>query len=301
MRFIHRIGKSTINQGITVPVDCQASWMVDIPKGQSVRAAFHIEGMQFRVDLRRINNEGGHLQFRYERKEHESLREYFSGLSVNDVRAVEIVESQQGEFDAVPVAVRNGRSPSLYVYRPIYHNFGREQSAGAPEFAEVVESMHCISFVAHHSQRDYNTRIREELSARHWATEKTVHEAVGLRCDFFKEGLWLEVEFGNARTYYQDYVKFLIAARYQHYKCGVLLCPTSSFANYLCDLGRERALQKPNRTRAVSYAGMMTYEKAVRELSYLEHVLDTKVVIAGLDVSSCTFPEARRSSTEPNI
>nr|VFK25960.1 MAG: hypothetical protein BECKMB1821G_GA0114241_101720 [Candidatus Kentron sp. MB]VFK33778.1 MAG: hypothetical protein BECKMB1821I_GA0114274_105312 [Candidatus Kentron sp. MB]VFK76377.1 MAG: hypothetical protein BECKMB1821H_GA0114242_105412 [Candidatus Kentron sp. MB] len=78
---------------------------------------------------------------------------------------------------------------------------------------------------------------------------------------------------------------FLIAAKYQHYQCGVLLCPTASLANYLCDLGRERARRKTDQTRAVSYSGMMTYEKAVRELPYLGHVLKTKVVIAGLDVS----------------
>ena len=70
MRFIHRIGKSTINQGMTVPVDCQDSWMTDIDKGQCVHVSLRGDGTLFRVDLRRINNDVGHLQFRYERKEH---------------------------------------------------------------------------------------------------------------------------------------------------------------------------------------------------------------------------------------
>jgi len=285
MRFIHRIGKSTINQGITVPMECQDSWMTEIGKGQSIRVLFHVEDKPFRIDLRRIDNDKGHLQFRYERKEHESLRNYFSSLPLNGMYAVEVTEGKQGEFFAVPIVVRDGKKPRLYLYRPIYHNFSQGEFCDAPEFHELVESVNAIIFVDGYSQKDYNTRIREELSGRHWTAEKTVHDAIGLRCDFFKEGVWLEVEFGNARGYYQDYMKFLIAAKYQQYQCGVLLCPTASLANYLCDLGRERAQRKTDRARAVSYSGMMTYEKATRELPYLDHVLKTKVVIAGLDVS----------------
>ena len=283
---MHRIGKSTINQGITVPVDCQDSWMAHIDRGQSVHVSFSIQGEEFTVDLRRIDNDSGHLQFRYERKEHHFLREYFSSLSANDTCVVEIIEIEQGRFQAVPITVRDGNKPCLSIYRPICHHFGQEGFGDSPEFLEIIESVKSIDFVQDDSQRDYNFRIHRELSSRHWLTEEKVHDVLGLKCDFFKEGIWLEVEFGNARSYYQDYIKFLIAAKYRYYRYGVLLCPTSSFANYLCDLGRQRARQKSDRTRPVSYSGMMTYEKAVRELPFLEHVLDRRVVIAGLDVSS---------------
>ena len=32
-----------------------------------------------------------------------------------------------------------------------------------------------------------------------------------LKSDFAKDGAWVEIEFGNARTYYQDFLKFMLA------------------------------------------------------------------------------------------
>ncbi|MGC8863927.1 MAG: hypothetical protein ACP5R5_14310, partial [Armatimonadota bacterium] len=42
--------------------------------------------------------------------------------------------------------------------------------------------------------------------------------------------LWLgqaQIEFGNARTYYQDYVKFLLGNRYAGVGLGVLVVPSA--------------------------------------------------------------------------
>ena len=68
-----------------------------------------------------------------------------------------------------------------------------------------------------------------------------VVKELGLKCDFEKNGIWVEVEFGNARSYYQDYVKFMLAKKYRDARLGLLLCPTTSFASLLCELGRQRA------------------------------------------------------------
>nr|VFK25963.1 MAG: hypothetical protein BECKMB1821G_GA0114241_101721 [Candidatus Kentron sp. MB] len=149
-------------------MECQNSWMADIGKGQSTRVLFHIKGKTFGIDLRRIDNAKGHLQFRYERKEHESLRDYFSGLSLRGVYAVEITEGKQGEFFAVPVVVRDGKKPYLYLYRPIQHNFGQGEFCDTPEFHELVESVNAIAFVHNHSQKDYNARLRN----------RTIHPAL---------------------------------------------------------------------------------------------------------------------------
>ena len=113
-----------------------------------------------------------------------------------------------------------------------------------------------------------------------------VREGIGLRCDFEKNGIWVEVEFGNARVYYQDYVKFLLAARYQRARCGVLLCPTEAFAQLLCDLGRERAAAKRTLSSGTlpAYSGMMSYEKATREFPHLKFMLTNAVIVAGIEL-----------------
>lgn len=100
-----------------------------------------------------------------------------------------------------------------------------------------------------------------------------------------KNGVWLEVEFGNARTYYQDYIKFLLALRYQESRFGVLLCPTDAFAQLLCELGQKRAAVKRHDNNLVpKYSGMMSYEKAIRELPFLQFMLNGGIVIAGIDI-----------------
>lgn len=98
--------------------------------------------------------------------------------------------------------------------------------------------------------------------------------------------MWLEVEFGNARVYYQDYINFLLALRHQGGRCGGLLAPTAAFAGLLCEVVRERAVAKCRGAthRVPSYSGMMSYEKALRELPLLEFLLDAGIVVAGIDL-----------------
>ena len=134
---------------------------------------------------------------------------------------------------------------------------------------------------------DYNRLIHERLLDTGWRKEARILDEIGLRCDFEKSGIWLEVEFGNARAYYQDYVKFLLAHRYtEKTRFGVLLCPTAAFAQLLCELGQKRAAAKKRSqsSRRPSYSGMMSYEKAMRELPFLEFMLTGSIVIAGLEI-----------------
>ena len=109
---------------------------------------------------------------------------------------------------------------------------------------------------------------------------------MGLRCDFEKNGVWLEIEFGNARSYYQDYIKFMLAKKYREASLGVLLCPTVSFASLLCELGRQRAIKNSVSERTPVYSGMMSYEKAVRELPYLGFMFDFAIAVGGIGIGS---------------
>ena len=84
-------------------------------------------------------------------------------------------------------------------------------------------------------------------------------------------------------------IKFLVAAKYRKYRFGVLLCPIASFAGYLCELGRSHATNKRDDGLSAKYSGMMTYEKAGRELPYMSHFLNAKIIIAGLEVKGSHF------------
>ena len=101
---------------------------------------------------------------------------------------------------------------------------------------------------------------------------------LGLKSDFSKDGVQVEIEFGNARTYYQDFVKFLLANQYNDVSLGVLVVPSFSFAKHLCEVGRQRALKK-GRTK---YSGMIDFDKVHREFRYLEFMLPMPIAIAGV-------------------
>jgi hypothetical protein len=54
----------------------------------------------------------------------------------------------------------------------------------------------------------------------------------------------------------------------------------------LCDLGQRRASARGghNSKRRPSYSGMMSYEKAMRELPFLKFMLTGSIVIAGIEI-----------------
>jgi hypothetical protein len=262
--------------------------MLKIGKGQRVSTIMRFRNEEVVVDLRRINNKNGHLQFRYERKVHQRLRDYLSALTDKSKYkaecVIEIVEASRGIFEIHPIAGFDDNKPKLAVYNPVCHLFNECELSSSIEFREIVEVISNIDFVPDHTQREYNLSIYKGLLEKDWLAEESVHDEIRLKCDFRKSGIWLEVEFGNARTYYQDYIKFLIASRFRHYNCGILLCPTSSFGAYLCELGRYNAQMKHEHSAKISYSGMMTYEKATRELPFIEHIVRERIVIAGIDV-----------------
>jgi hypothetical protein len=90
----------------------------------------------------------------------------------------------------------------------------------------------------------------------------------------------VEVEFGNARTYYQDYIKFMLSFNRKVSQIGVLIVPTEGFARTMCEVGRKKAVAKGRH----SYSGMIHLEKVRRELQYLEFMLHMPLAIAGIGV-----------------
>jgi hypothetical protein len=95
-----------------------------------------------------------------------------------------------------------------------------------------------------------------------------------------KDSIQVEVEFGNARAYYQDYIKFMLSYFSKQIHLGILVTPTLGFANVLCEIGKQKALQRGRKT----YSGMMHFEKAFKEFHYLKPLFDMPIVLLGIDV-----------------
>lgn len=77
VKFLHPVGASTFKYGVTIPVEAQTERMRTIGKGGKapVTILFGTEE-PIVAEIRRLNNKPGHLQFRYENKAQERLRQY---------------------------------------------------------------------------------------------------------------------------------------------------------------------------------------------------------------------------------
>jgi hypothetical protein len=288
--FLHAVGQSTIRQGMAVPVIAQIGWLAEIEKGQAVPVTIRFgDGKLVPAVLRRINNARGHLQFRYESKTQAALRDYLVGVFGSTGPAdgvLRVSELEPRVFLFEPVSAARQAVAALSLCNPHFHNCNQVDVQYCLEFKELERCLTTIPYGEEHNQSHYNQEIASMLSSIGWKRETRILEEIGLRCDFEKNGVWVEVEFGNARVYYQDYIKFLLALRHRAAKLGVLLCPTNAFAQLLCDLGQRRATKRrgDQSKHRPSYSGMMSYEKAIRELPFLEFMLTGSIVIAGIEI-----------------
>jgi hypothetical protein len=237
------------------------------------------------AEIRRLNNKPGHLQFRYENKAQERLRQYLLKVFGNPAEGNLLEVAEVAPFTFLFKPILRTTSPSLQISDMLLHRLERAEMERMAEIGQIRESLASVEYDAGFSQSDYNRRINEGLTGQGWNSEQRVVEELGLKCDFEKNGIWVEVEFGNARSYYQDYVKFMLAKKYRNARLGLLLCPTTSFASLLCELGRQRAQENVVRERAPVYSGMMSYEKAARELPFLGFMFEMPIVVAGVGVS----------------
>ena len=76
LKFLHPVGISTCKYGVTIPLEAQTMRMLAIAKGQKVPVTILLGGDEpVLAEIRRLNNQPGHLQFRYEKKAQELLRQ----------------------------------------------------------------------------------------------------------------------------------------------------------------------------------------------------------------------------------
>lgn len=285
LKFLHPVGISTCKYGVTIPLEAQTARMLAIAKGEKVPVTIILGGDEpVPAEIRRLNNQPGHLQFRYEKKTQERLRRalanIFNGGVAGNLLEVEEIAPQVFRFKPILKTT----SPRLQISDLILHRVKQAEVDRIAEVAQVGATLASVDYDAGFNQSAYNGLIKERLQKQGWTPESKVVAELGLRCDFEKNGVWVEVEFGNARSYYQDYIKFMLAKQYRSARLGLLLCPTASFAGLLCELGRKRAEENVVREQAASYGGMMSFEKAARELPFLGFMFDMPIVVAGVEV-----------------
>lgn len=281
----HAVGKSTLTEGFAVPRHLE-TWIDAPPKGKKRRITLVFDGMEATVILRRLANSYGHVQVRYDTKGSSPFKEWLSRTFKATSRSVcgEYIELSKCGTDRYRVdafAVSGDRRASLAVAEWLFHRCREQLVDECSPLREIVAIVRSVDFADGEGQSHYNSSLSKGFASWGWVAESRVIPDLPLKCDFLKEGVQVEVEFGNARAYYQDYVKFMLAYKQRIANVGVLIVPAEPLARALCNVGRQRALEKGRH----SYSGMIHLEKVRREFKHLEFMLQMPIVIAGLNVA----------------
>lgn len=289
--FRHVVGKSTLKEGITIHKDFE-DWF-DSPVGGTKKeiTLIYDQNKKTQVTLRRLNNRRKHVQIKYETIKHSQFRDWLNDIfkDSSDRTIGEILEFYKISKDTYllkPIPLDEINGTNLRISRALYHGGAMNIIPYVPTFKEISEVINEVNFEVGETQVYYNQKLREGFISRGWSIEKQVIKELNLKYDYRKENVQIEVEFGNARTYYQDYLKFSIAFNEGLISLGGLIAPTADFANVLCEIGVEKAWQKVKQQglgRKPIYSGMMTYEKAVQEFQYLRFMLNMPIVVIGID------------------
>jgi len=278
--FRHLIGKATLEEGFTVPRSLE-KWIGAPEKGHKRLITLLFENSSVSATLRCLNNERGHVQIKYEGANGLSFREWMrtvfsKSISQGCGEYIEIQKIDYHTFRITPFTQKE-KANNLVVNDWLFHK-GAEKHRSNDTLSEILAIIQSIEFVDTEGQSHYNRMFAHQFASWAWELEKRVVPDLGLKSDFAKEGTWVEVEFGNARTYYQDFLKFLLAFHHGSAKIGVLVVPSESFARHLCNVGRLRAEAKGR----ACYSGMIHFEKVRREFRYLEFMLSMPIAIAGI-------------------
>lgn len=286
MTFKHLVGKSTLNEGITIHKNFETFF--ESPESglkKQVTLLFG-EGQSIRVTLRRLNNIQRNVQIRYSARSHAPLIDWLNNTFVATKKGTigEFLEFQKispAVFKIKPITIEQSHNAQLYIADSMYYKTVKENLQDANAFQEIEQIIKSIDFKIDEGQMFYNKKIEEAFSELGWQKEGKVIPELNLKYDFRKRGIQVEVEFGNARSYYQDYVKFMLSYLTKQIQLGMLITPTIGFANLLCEIGKQKALQRGRK----SYSGMMYFEKAYKEFTYLKSIFDMPIIIVGMDIN----------------
>jgi hypothetical protein len=278
----HAVGKSTLKEGFAIPREFE-EWIGAPVRGAKREIYLAFDGQIIQATLRRIDNEKGSVQVKYETKEGEPFRTWlakvFSATLVGQLgEYFEVKKTGEGPLQVSPFPNATAPVSSLHVEQWLFHGGADKLFEQDTPLTEIPAVVRAVKFIADEGQSHYNHEFSHSFTAWEWDSECRVIKELGLKADFAKDGVQAEVEFGNARTYYQDFVKFLLGNRYCGCEMGVLIVPSASFAKHLCEVGRQRAVKKGRH----QYSGMINFDKVHREFKYLEFMLSMPIAIAGV-------------------
>jgi len=286
MTFKHLIGKSTLKEGITIHKNFE-SFFESPDSGQKKEITLLYGNEQsVNVVLRRLDNIRKHVQIKYTNKAQASFVDWLNEIFIKTRKGSigEFLEFQKvapDVFRLKPITMDMSHNAKLYIADSMYHKTDRDSLKKEESFFEIEKIINGIGFRVDEGQTFYNREIEKAFSEHEWQREVKVIPELDLKCDYRKKTVQVEVEFGNARAYYQDYIKFMLSYFSKQIHLGILITPTLGFANILCEIGKQKALQRGRKT----YSGMIHFEKAFKEFHYLKSIFDIPIVILGIDIS----------------
>jgi len=285
MIFKHLIGKSTLKEGITIHKNFESFFESPDSGNKKEITLLYADGKSASVVLRRLDNVREHVQIKYTNKTHAPFVDWLNAIfaATRKGSCGEFIEFQKVAPDVFrlrPITIDMAYNAKLYVADSMYHKTDQNTLKGDVTFGEVEKIIEGIGFKVGESQAFYNHEIVKAFSQNDWHREIKAIPELELKCDYRKNSIQVEVEFGIARAYYQDYIKFMLSYFSKQIHMGVLVTPTLGFANVLCEIGKQKALQRGRKT----YSGMMHFEKAFKEFQYLQPIFDIPIVILGIDI-----------------
>jgi len=286
MTFKHLVGKSTLKEGITIHKNFESFFESPDSGHKKDITLLYSNNQSVQVVLRRLNNVRKHVQIKYTNKTKASFIDWLNEMFVETRKGtigefLEIEKISPDVFKLIPITKDIAYNAKLYIADSMYHKIDKESMLNNDSFFEVDQIINGISFKVDEGQAFYNREIEKAFSSSSWQKEGKAIPELDLKYDYRKGAVQVEVEFGNARSYYQDYIKFMLSYFSKQIHLGILITPTLGFANILCEIGKQRALQRGRKT----YSGMMHFDKAFKEFQYLKPIFDIPIAILGIDIS----------------
>ncbi len=286
MSFKHLVGKSTLKEGITIHKNFESFFeSPDLGQKREITLIYG-NNQSVRVVLRRLDNVRKHVQIKYTSRTQASFVDWLNSTFVETKKGtigefLEIEKISVDVFKVKPITKFMMHDAKLYIADSVYHKVAKESLSHNDSFLELEKVISGICFKVDEGQAFYNREMERAFSLLNWQKEGKVISELELKYDYRKATLQVEVEFGNARSYYQDYIKFMLSFFSKQIDLGTLITPTLGFANILCEIGRQKALLRGRK----AYSGMMHFEKAFKEFQYLSPIFDMPIVILGIDIS----------------
>lgn len=204
--FKHLIGKATLKEGITVHKNFE-SFFESPDTGQKKEITLlYGDDQVVTVVLRRLDNVRKHVQIKYTNKTHSPfvhwLNEVFAETKKGSIgEFIEFQKVAPDVFKLSPITIDMAYDAKLYVADSMYHKADQGFLRGDAIFGEVERIINGINFKVDEGQSFYNREIEKAFSAHDWQREIKAIPELDIKCDYRKDRIQVEVEFGNARAY----------------------------------------------------------------------------------------------------